>query len=223
MAHPKEECFETALADYQRYKGDMGVRWKQVWAQSTETGRWAMSDRGFFAEIGSQIKTKLFDAGEKLFPGLTRQVRVPELTVDITAATEAGLMAIDLKFTRPSGGVDDWGTQEGAGNGRTQLQDYNEINQQNNPGTDVNDPKLNPTTCNCGEGEGQRAAEPVEVMVSKEQLAQEFLGIQMPAPPPGVVPDLELPPLPRLPRLRLPRLRLPGWQPQWVPEWLWIW
>jgi hypothetical protein len=114
--------------------------------------------------------------------GSVTQVRVPDLTVN----TPQGPLVVDLKFTRSDGTVDGWRTQPGKGNGRTQPEDYRDINRQTDP--DSKEIKLDPDDCNCD----QRGAEPVRVYEPVPAYGQQFFF--MPLPAPGPLPAL--PPLP---------------------------
>jgi hypothetical protein len=160
MATSKEQCFEEALDKYQDATGkDLGLKHRQPWVQGQD-GRWRQEERGFWAGVNSMMKTikSRLGLGE---PGSSQQVRVPDLTV-------GDKLVVDTKFTRSDGTVDNWGERPGAGNGRTQVEDYNDINQQQNPGNkNVKDVKLDPETCNCKGRAKATQGEPQPVTVEK--------------------------------------------------------
>jgi len=159
MATDKEQCFEDAMDKYQDATGkDLGLKHRQTWGQRTKDGVWEMEERGFWAGVGSMLKTLRFKAGLGPKPGTYQQVRVPDLTVN-------DKVVVDTKFTDANGKVDPWGTKPGAGNGNTQKPDYNDINKQNNPSDPrAQDLSLDPKSCKCEQrGEPQQVEVPVYV------------------------------------------------------------
>jgi len=164
MAASKERCVKQAYKSYVKAKNAAGepvnwsARFQQNWVQKTGSGAWEMSRRGRWTEIFSQVKTKLFNQGVGGAPGSITQLRIPDLTLFIK---DFGTWVVDFKFDRPSGVVDTWGDVPGGGNGNLQQDDYVDMNQQNNPGKNIEDPSLNPSTCKCD----QRMKSPSQVQV----------------------------------------------------------
>ena len=178
MASDKEKCFQKALDEYNDSLPD-DKKWKikhqQPWAQGHD-GVWRQEERGLWAGLKSMWKSIYGPT-----PGTVKQLRIPDLTVDDN-------LVVDTKFTRADGKVDEWGTKPGAGNGRTQREDYNDINKQTNP--DATDLKLDPSSCNC---KGRKAEpEPVEVPEKVPDPGMFFA----PLPAPGVVPAPGVAPVP---------------------------
>jgi Chaperone of endosialidase len=139
MATAKEKCFSDAMEKYQDATGkDLGTKMHEPWRQNVD-GSWSKEPRGFWAAINS-MKKFIMGNGHS---GSVVQTRVPDLTVQ----APKGPLAVDLKFTRADGTVDDWRTKPGAGNGQTQRNDYNEINRQTDP--NAQDLTLDPESCNC--------------------------------------------------------------------------
>jgi hypothetical protein len=188
MATSKEQCFEDALDAYQKTTGkDLGIQHRAPWVQGLD-GTWKMAERGFWAEVNSMLKTvrSFLDPTGASPPGQTQQVRVPDLTVN-------GKLVVDTKFTRGDGKVDTWGTKPGAGNGRTQREDYNDINRQQNKG----DPKaqdmvLDPETCGC-KAKGEPKPVEVPVMAPYALPNGQFYMVPTPLAPGVTVPGLTLP------------------------------
>lgn len=165
MAHEKEDCFEDALRAWEKATGNnLGADFKLPWRQNLD-GSWRPEDRGFWAGVRSMLKL-LNGRGHE---DSVRQIRNPDMTIDRKTV-------VDLKFTRQDGTVDNWGTKAGAGNQRTQEEDYEEINQQSDPNAKAI--KLDPETCQCG----KRGAEPVRVPQPVPGVAPYFM------PMPGRVP-----------------------------------
>jgi len=153
MASTKEQCFEDALDSYNDAVEDskkLNIKHRQPWVQGQD-GVWRQEPRGFWAGVNSMMKTVKFKLGLGPAPGSAQQVRVPDVTVDEN-------LVVDTKFTRSDGTIDDWGKKPGAGNGKSQREDYNDINKQTNP--KAQDLKLDPKSCKCQE---KGEPEPVEV------------------------------------------------------------
>ena len=131
MTSPKEKCFEEATRKYEAATGtDLECEFEQGW-RLMNNGKWEQGS-SFFSCVNS------FNNGK------AKQVRRPDLTI-------GGNTVIDFKFTRPSGGTDDWSTRPGAGNKELQKYDYNQINKQNNPEFHKKNknPRLDSTICQC--------------------------------------------------------------------------
>jgi len=185
MASDKEQCFEDALDAYNDSLPDdkkWNIKHRQPWVQGQD-GVWRQEPRGFWAGVNSMMKTIKWKLGLGPAPGTAVQVRVPDLTVDDN-------LVVDTKFTRADGTVDDWGTKGGAGNGKTQREDYNDINKQTDP--KAQDLKLDPASCKCEE---KGEPEPVEVPAAAPLMAPlpgtGFQGAPAgaPAPAPAPVPE----------------------------------
>lgn len=162
MASPKEECFEKATRRFEEATGqDLGVEFEQGWRLMND-GTWEQGS-SFFSALNSFLR------------GNAVQVRRPDLTIN-------GNTVVDLKFTRPSGGTDDWATRPGA-SGSMQRDDYNAINEQHNPdfAAENDDPKLDPTTCQCD----GRGSDGVGVEVPEQEMGPLGLGPAIPRGAPG--------------------------------------
>jgi hypothetical protein len=199
MATTKEQCFEEALDEYQKASGkDLNIKHRQPWVQGLD-GTWRQESRGFWAGVNSMMKTIQYRLGLGPAPGSSQQVRVPDLTI-------GDKVVADTKFTRADGTVDKWGTKPGAGNQNNQLDDYNDINEQQNPGNkDAKNVALDPESCNC-KGRS-KAGEPQKVQVTQYESSPSpsILFVPLPSGVPGGVPVPELPSLP------------PVWEPIFVP------
>jgi hypothetical protein len=180
MAHPKEKCFSDALEKYKSAKEfqgkpvDWGFSFQQTWVQQTQNRLWTMSKRPWFVEAASQRLTRLHKTNPIIPSGSTLQFRIPDLTLFLA---DAATWVLDLKFTRPGGGVDDWTNVPGGGNGNTQVQDINGMNKQLNPGQEMKDPKLHPDTCNCKQRQKVRSdlREHVEIPQERWEAAQQYV------------------------------------------------
>ena len=180
----KEDCFKDATRAYEDASGkDLGIDFQQPWRQ-LGNGTWERA-------------SNWWSALNSFWNGNATQVRRPDITI-------GGKKVFDLKFTRSDGTVDTWGNVPGKGNGNTQLNDYNDINRQNAPDMDNDDPKLDPESCNCR----MRGAAPMIVPVPRSQL-DPFSLYMMPSPAPGV----PVPSVPSLPPIRIPfpGVPFPAW------------
>ena len=136
-AKKKEKCFHDAVKAYEDAAGrDLHVKKDVVWRKNTMAGndKWVTS-------------TNHYSAKQAIKKGKADQYRLP----DVTIGTKSDEMTVlDLKFTRPGGDVDDWHQHAGQ-SGRLQKDDYNSINEQNNPAFHAlnTDPKLDPEKCQC--------------------------------------------------------------------------
>ncbi len=137
----KEDCFKEATEKYEEATGQsLGIEHQRPWRQLFN-GTWERAT-SWQSAINSYVR------------GNAAQFRVPDVTIN-------GNTVVDLKFTRADGTVDTWGTRPGQGNGNLQRDDYNDINGQNNPEFDNQNPKLDPETCNCGGGSPSPVTVPV--------------------------------------------------------------
>ncbi|MEL7090409.1 MAG: tail fiber domain-containing protein [Pseudomonadota bacterium] len=180
MTSSKEKCFEEAAKEYEDATGkDLGLKYQQPWRQNVD-GSWTQEPRGFWAGVNSMRKWVMGNG----HAGSAVQVRRPDLTVNDNTV-------VDLKFTRADGSKDNWGTRSGQGNGNTQKTDYNDINSQNNPDFDNDDPKIDADTCGCKGGQAEPAR--VGVPVTNPMGAPGLYFMPMPAPGVGIP---VLPPVP---------------------------
>lgn len=151
MASAKERCFKQAAFAYEQGTGqDLGLEFEQPWRQLAN-GAW-------------ETTTNWWSAVNSMRFGNATQIRRPDLTVN-------GDTVVDLKFTRADGTKDTWGTRPGAGNGNTQLEDYNDINEQHNPDFENDDPRLDRDTCECDEN----GSDGVGVLVPETDPAYESM------------------------------------------------
>lgn len=179
MASDKEQCFEDALDSYNDAMPDekkLNIKHRQPWVQGQD-GIWRQEPRGFWAGVNSMMKSVKFKLGLAPAPGSAQQVRVPDVTLD-------DHLVVDTKFTRGDGTIDDWGKKPGAGNGKTQREDYNDINKQTNP--KAQDLKLDPKSCKCQE---QGEPQPVEVPVMSPVPGMFFAPLPSQFPMGGSVPS----------------------------------
>lgn len=162
MASAKERCFKQAAHAYEQGTGqDLGLEFERPWRQLLD-GSWEKTSN-WWSAVNSFVN------------GNANQIRRPDLTVN-------GDTVVDLKFSRADGSKDTWGTKEGAGNGNTQLEDYNDINQQNNPDFENDDPRLDRDTCKCDEN----GADGVGVLVPTTDPAYDSLFGGSPIPRGGL-------------------------------------
>ncbi|WDD92052.1 hypothetical protein Bsp3421_002023 [Burkholderia sp. FERM BP-3421] len=133
----KEKCFQAA---WEAVKGVTDVGGMKVAPQRA----WGLESGGWVSGYGNW-----WQAIRSLMGKVAKQVRRPDLTITENGNTSV----VDLKFTRADKTPDKWGTKVGA-NGNTQLDDYNDINTQENGGKDPygGKPELSAKSCGCGEG-----------------------------------------------------------------------
>lgn len=175
MASAKERCFKQAAFAFEQGTGrNLGLEFERPWRQLAN-GTWEKTSN-WWSAVNSFVN------------GNANQIRRPDLTVN-------GDTVIDLKFSRADGSKDTWGTKPGAGNGNTQRTDYNDINAQNNPDFDNDDPKLDRDTCKCDEN----GADGVGVLVPETDPAYDSLFGGSPIPR-G---------MPRGAPVRVPPIRIP--------------
>lgn len=178
----KEKCFQKAWDNYKDATGDkMDIESQKPWGLDRTTGQWKDSYNSVWHALNS------FWSFLRGSSGSTEQLRFPDLTVSQGGSTSV----IDLKFTRANGSVDSWGNKEGAGNGATQRDDYNSINEQLNNGKNPygNDPSLSAKKCKCDEPGGTATA-PVTVLKEVPSMDGKFFFSPVPEalPAPGGVP-----------------------------------
>ncbi|HTT70281.1 MAG TPA: hypothetical protein VMG32_03580 [Anaeromyxobacteraceae bacterium] len=181
MASPKEKCFRKALDkinEGREAKGErpLDVANEQGWIRDAEKG-WQPAP--WYRELWYSIrKTMRIQNGlqDPRPPGAANpeQFRKPDLTLTREDGSKA---VIDTKFTDADGKPDGWRTEEGMG-GKTQQEDYQDINRQQ--GNDIGEPKLDKDNCDCGKRKLE--TETVEVRVPALQPGNSLFFAPLPAP-----------------------------------------
>jgi len=216
MGNPKEECFESATEALRRRAERQGkeppeLDHKQPWEQAYGDGSWSAVNKTWHHAMNSVVKT-YNQIAQKLGidPARPTQVRFPDVTVTTPSGKQ---VVVDCKFDRPSGGRDSWGSNPGM-NGKTQLEDYNDINKQNT-GKGDQGLSLDADVCKCGP-EGSPESQPVyddSVVTDPASPYYSPLGVPVPPTPlsPGVgAPVPQAPQVPQLPpRIPIPRFVFP--------------
>jgi hypothetical protein len=195
MPSDKDKCFEEATRAYEDATGKkLGIDFQRPWVQD-RSGTWAEApaESTFSRLMGSILKTLRIQNGDQLprAPGAPNpvQARYPDMTV---TRPDGSKIVVDNKFTGADGRTDPWRTTPGT-NGKTQQEDYNDINRQNTNGDpNAQNLSLDKDSCKCN-GDPQ----PERVPVPVPSLSPFF----MPLPAPGGVPmpaPVEPMPLPEL-------------------------
>lgn len=178
---PKEQCFEDTWKNFKDASGNKAeMEFQKPWGQG-ENNVWQSGYKNFWHAFNSFVNT-LRGIETSI---LTQQIRYPDLTVTQNGSTSV----IDMKFTRADGTADSWGNTPGKGNGATQLEDYNKINEQLNGKDPYNkDPSLSQENCKCNEPGGTAVA-PVTVLKEVPSMDGKFFFSPLPEalPAPGGV------------------------------------
>ena len=193
MASKKEKCFQEAWDKYKSsFDEKTDIKMQKPWGLGPN-GKWNSNYSSWQHAMNSFMKFLRTGSSS------TEQLRIPDLTV-----TQGGKTSVvDLKFTRANGTVDTWRKDPGAGNGRLQQKDYNDINKQQNNGQSQygDDPSLSAKSCGCDEPGGTATA-PITVEVPELGMGKIFV---LPGP---LAPGVSLPPItiPQIPPMGFPGL-----------------
>jgi hypothetical protein len=195
MPSEKDQCFADAIRAYEDATGkDLKIEFEQPWVQDVD-GTWSRPNKTWWNIVNGVRKTWRWLMGDESAArpdgsSLPNQVRRPDFTVE---GPDGKPIVVDNKFTDANGKEDPWRTQPGQGNGKTQQEDYNDINRQNNPGDKPpQDMKLSKEECKC---DGEPEKETVPVTVPSYGLVPVPLPEGVPgfAPAPGVAPVEPMP------------------------------
>ena len=171
------------------YRIDTQMPWTKSFA--TAGGRWTAIEAGPFKKwyyIYGYLKNK--------FGSSLMQVRYPDATITYG---DGSRQVYDCKFTRADGSADKWGTTAGKYSRQSQLQAYEEINEEQGHPT-VGRPELSRQSCQCDEKEKKRELKPREIEIPEFVPAPGLYFL--PVPGPGPVP-LGVPSMPGIP-IRVP-------------------
>jgi hypothetical protein len=198
MPSARDVCFAAAVDAYNELHEELhDKKWLDISHQTTwKKDFLAPGSRWFPAGLASTVTSSL----KSLFGLASYQVRYPDMTINMP---HDKYMILDNKFSG-----DRWGTTPGKVSGRTQKEDYKEINREQ--GYPMSDPKLDPQKCQCDERKRKKELQPQNVYVPVYNPALDPGLYFMPQPwNPNAIPGGVLRPAPVRPPL----------MPELVPIW----
>jgi hypothetical protein len=148
------------LQEVRRWRGQPTpeIGHQELWKRDEITKQWNHEPPSFPRSIQNVINDAL---GIDDPPGQRRYPDVTLCCVKPNPDKPPCKVVIDLKFDRPSGGRDSWGTTPGKYSKQDQRRDYNDINEQCTGKKDL-DLALDADVCECQKRKDDDEPEPVE-------------------------------------------------------------